>query len=81
MFTLQESIFYHIAANDTLEANDYWLLMQIYNFSNSHLHFSGSSFSKPKYVASPYGAWLAASNSPTGDTFSYWFWKNILVFL
>ncbi len=50
--------------------------MQIYDFSNTHPDFSDSSdatFSKPTYMASPYGAWLAASTNPSADTFSYWF--------
>ena len=62
----------------TLEADDYWLELQLYDFSYTHPDVSGVStatFTSPIYVASPYGAWLAdsASSDPTADTFSTWF--------
>ena len=35
--------------------------------------FSNTTYRNPRYVHSPYGSWLAISNSPTTDTFSQWF--------
>ena len=35
--------------------------------------FRDDVYRNPQYVHSPYGSWLAISNSPTGDSFSQWF--------
>ncbi|KAK2566263.1 Cartilage oligomeric matrix protein [Acropora cervicornis] len=35
--------------------------------------FSNTTFRNPQYIHSPYGSWLAISNTPTSDTFSQWF--------
>ena len=35
--------------------------------------FRDDLYRNPQYVHSPYGSWLAISNSPTGDSFSQWF--------
>ena len=49
----------------------------IYCCSVSHNDFTGSPLSftvdSPSYVRSPYGAWLAISDSPSQDSFSDWF--------
>ncbi len=70
----------------SLEAEDYVLEVQLYDFSYSHPDFSGVSsatFTSPTYVASPYGAWLAdpTSSNPTQDTFSTWFRKDPVNFV
>ena len=35
--------------------------------------FRDDLYRNPQYVLSPYGSWLAISNSPTSDSFSDWF--------
>ena len=35
--------------------------------------FSNTTFRDPQYIHSPYGSWLAISDSPTSDSFSQWF--------
>ena len=35
--------------------------------------FSNTTFRNPQYIHSPYGSWLAISNTPASDTFSQWF--------
>lgn len=46
-------------------------------FSMSHADFNGLpltyGMSSPQYVPSPYGAWLAISDTPSQDSFSDWF--------
>ena len=46
-------------------------------FSVTHDDFNGFALSYsinlPSYVPSPYGAWLAISDSPSLDSFSDWF--------
>lgn len=48
-----------------------------YYFSVKNVDFDGSPLSftvnSPKYVPSPYGAWLAISDTPSQDSFSDWF--------
>ena len=60
----------------TVETGDYHFDISYYDFSKSHDDFSASimpAYSQPTYVASPYGAWLSNSDTPTSDTFSDWF--------
>ena len=50
--------------------------IEFFSFSVSHPDFTSvgkSVVSRPSYVPSPYGAWLAISDNPTGDSFSRWF--------
>ena len=35
--------------------------------------FSNTTYQNPQYIHSPYGSWLAISNSPSTDSFSQWF--------
>ncbi|XP_038053348.1 uncharacterized protein LOC119725831 isoform X2 [Patiria miniata] len=47
-----------------------------YDFSFEHPDFTPVGkdvISRPSYVVSPYGAWLAISDNPTSDSFSRWF--------
>ncbi|XP_022091637.1 uncharacterized protein LOC110979841, partial [Acanthaster planci] len=56
--------------------DDIHLNVIYYDFSVSHPDFTSvgkSVISRPSYVLSPYGAWLAISDNPTGDSFSRWF--------
>ncbi len=56
--------------------NDYRLDITHYDFSISHPDFNGIDsdiYTWPEYVYTPFGAWLAVSNSPVADTFSDWF--------
>ncbi|KAK3582849.1 hypothetical protein CHS0354_039999 [Potamilus streckersoni] len=56
--------------------SDLKLIITYYDFSKNHSDFDGTSgitVSSPTYIPSPYGAWLAISNSPTSDTFSDWY--------
>lgn len=64
--------------NSTAGPNDVELQVQYYDFSKSHTDFNNLEYvtvSNVTYVDSPYGAWLAASATPTLDTFSTWFRK------
>ncbi|CAH1799045.1 unnamed protein product [Owenia fusiformis] len=67
-----------VKANDNTTVNplDYVFEVTYYDFSIHHPDFTGSStftVSRPTYVASPYGAWLAISATPERDTFTQWF--------
>ena len=60
----------------TAGPNDITLGITYYDFSKAHADFDDSNYitvSNPTYVSSPYGPWLAASATPTADTFSEWF--------
>ena len=64
------------AGGGTAGPTDVTLSLTYYDFEKSHPDFEDISYvtiSKPTYVASPYGAWPAASSSPAGDTFSSWY--------
>ncbi|XP_052773067.1 uncharacterized protein LOC128211948 isoform X3 [Mya arenaria] len=61
---------------DVAGPNDVELQVKYYDFSKAHEDFDNLDYvtvSDVSYVDSPYGAWLAASTSPTSDTFSTWF--------
>ena len=63
-------------ANVTVGADDIELDVIYYDFSKFHVDFQNFQYltiNKPAYVASPYGAWLAISDYPQGDTFSEWY--------
>ncbi|XP_052265940.1 uncharacterized protein LOC127868328 [Dreissena polymorpha] len=50
-----------------------------YDFSKTNPDFADilyPSIKNPSYVASPYGAWLSISNTPTSDSFSKWYRSN-----
>ena len=52
-----------------------------YDFRSSHPDFDDTAdiqIRQPRYINSPYGAWLAVSDSPQMDTFSDWF-RNVSV--
>ena len=60
-------------------ATDIDLDVIYYDFSISHVDFDNIGYvlvSNPTYVASPYGAWLSMSSTPTTDTFSQWYRYN-----
>lgn len=62
------------------QAGDIDLEVAYYDFSASHSDFTGLGYvpvRQPSYVASPYGAWLSRSNSPTTDSFSDWFRERL----
>jgi len=66
-------------ANIPVEKDDFQLDVSYYDFDKTHndfAHDSSTTVSKPKYVASPYGEWLAVSDNPTCDSFSDWF-RNV----
>lgn len=52
-------------------------LYYILSCSIHHVDFTGFpltyTVNSPTYVPSPFGAWLAISNTPSTDTFSDWF--------
>lgn len=61
---------------ETAGPNDITLQAKFYDFSKVHGDFNNLQYpgiSGVTYVDSPYGAWLAASATPTADTFSTWF--------
>ena len=65
-----------------VETGDYGLDVSYYNFDKTHNDFAydnATSYSKPIYVASPYGGWLAISDTPTCNSFSDWF-RSVPVF-
>ncbi|XP_022099461.1 uncharacterized protein LOC110984001 isoform X2 [Acanthaster planci] len=60
-------------------AQDIKLAIVYYDFSSGNSDFTPVGkdvISQPTYVVSPYGAWLAISDNPTGDAFSGWFRNN-----
>ena len=60
----------------TASPQDVILDVMHYDFSKTNPNFADilyPSIKNPSYVASPYGAWLSISNTPTSDTFSKWF--------
>ena len=64
------------ATAPTVGPDDLVLEVWYYDFSRSHTDFQDINYvsvTNPTYVPSPYGAWLAASTTPSTDTFSTWF--------
>ena len=50
-----------------------------YDFSKTHTDFDDIGYisvQNPSYVASPYGAWMSMSSTPSTDTFSEWYRYN-----
>ena len=70
------ALHFAVSANIPVEKDDYQLDVSYYDFDKTHNDFaqdSSTNVSKPVYVASPYGEWLAVSDNPTCDSFSDWF--------
>ncbi|XP_074619049.1 uncharacterized protein LOC141877908 isoform X1 [Acropora palmata] len=67
------------ATGSTVNASNYYIDISYYDFQFSDIDFTGlgtfsnTTFRNPQYIHSPYGSWLAISNTPTSDTFSQWF--------
>ncbi|KAK2566269.1 Thrombospondin-4 [Acropora cervicornis] len=65
--------------NSAVNAFNYYIDISYYDFQFSDIDFTGlgtfrnTTFRNPQYIHSPYGSWLAISNTPTSDTFSQWF--------
>ncbi|CAH3017812.1 unnamed protein product [Porites evermanni] len=70
--------------NTTLNSSNYYLDITYYDFQFSDIDFTGlgafsnTTYSNPQYILSPYGSWLAISNSSTTDSFSQWFRSDSL---
>ncbi|XP_060085368.1 protein artichoke-like [Ylistrum balloti] len=64
------------SGNSSASVSDWILPIVYYDFSVSHVDFTGyesTIVSRPTFVPSPFGAWLMRSSTPTTDTFSEWF--------
>lgn len=65
--------------NTSRNASNYYIDITYYDFQSSDVDFTGigafgnTTFRDPQYIHSPYGSWLAISDSPTSDSFSQWF--------
>ncbi|KAJ8049747.1 Thrombospondin-4 [Holothuria leucospilota] len=67
------------SSNSSVIDLDLTFLVNYYDFSASDTDFNSltkSNYDSPTYIPSPYGSWLAISNTPTLDTFSHWFRDN-----
>ena len=63
----------------TAGPNDIELDVLYYDFSKTHVDFNDIGYisvGTPTYVASPYGAWMSISSTPSSDTFSEWYRYN-----
>ena len=55
---------------------DIELAVTYYDFSKAHPDFDSVSYitmASPSYVASPYGAWLTVTGTPSAETLSQWY--------
>ncbi|XP_068721591.1 uncharacterized protein [Montipora capricornis] len=65
--------------NTTANKTNYFIAATFYDFRAADGDFVGipssyrEMFKNPRYIASPYGSWLAESSNPAGSSFSDWF--------